>query len=68
MGESKKQPKYGKFPSHDLEEVEYSKSHGVFKKGDKNMVHPNTAILLRYKGIAVDVPRKAAQTKSKKQE
>lgn len=41
-----KQPEYGKFPADALEEV--------VQKGVSRMVHPNTAILLRFKGLTDD--------------
>ena len=41
-----KQPEYGKFRADALEEI--------VQKGVSRMVHPNTAILLRFKGLTDD--------------
>lgn len=54
MSGKAKQPVFGNFPNNALEEVEYLTKHGANKKGDKSEVHPNTAILLRFKGIVKD--------------
>lgn len=47
-----KGPGYKTFPLQAREEVEFIKTHGARKKGDKQKVHPNTAILLRHIGVA----------------
>jgi len=66
MGDLKKMPKYIKCDNYDLESVVLDKDHGSYKKGDKIEVHPNTAILYRFKGIVKEA--KATKKPSKKEE
>lgn len=42
---------YGNYSALAVEEVEYIKDFGNDKKGDKGVLHPCTAELLRFKGI-----------------
>lgn len=56
--------KYGKFPLNALESIVFKKKHGSFKEGDTTKVHPNTAILLRHKGIAEGDEKTTTDNKS----
>lgn len=58
-------PEYGKYPLNALEVVELEKDHGFKKAGEKVEVHPNTAILLRFKGVAVDTTKKVEKVEKK---
>ncbi|AGO47379.1 hypothetical protein Phi19:1_gp089 [Cellulophaga phage phi19:1] len=49
--EVKKELVYGKYSSTATIEVEYIKDFGRDKKGDKAILHPCTAELLRYNGV-----------------
>lgn len=44
-------PEYKTFPIYSTEEIQYSKDFGKKKAGDKEVVHPNTAILMRFIGV-----------------
>lgn len=49
--EVEKELVYGTYPALATEEVEYLVDFGHDKKGDKGILHPCTAELLRYNGI-----------------
>ena len=51
-GAAKKGPEYKSFPLTAREEIGYTEQHGAKQKGDKQKVHPNTAILLKHIGVA----------------
>lgn len=54
MAESKevKKVEYKKAALNAREEITYTATHGSKVKGDKQKVHPNTAILLKHIGVA----------------
>lgn len=64
MGELKK-PQYVKCPNDAKEEVLFAEDFGQFKKGDKALVHPNNAILYRFKGIVADSSKQEAKQVAK---
>ena len=54
MAEAKTEKKveYKKAALNEREEITYTSNHGSKVKGDKQKVHPNTAILLKHIGVA----------------